>query len=400
MRLIARPADALVESLSDGRVDCTIVTVCVMNTAVGFSRRRGLGSAKIRDQRSGLRFDDVWAAYTLDRPPSLNAEIALRRWQALNTLLQSLVLLHAESRSRGPQISALQSACLIGAAKRGLLYSEEEGSRSLRIAATVGFGKGVSEAIRESNVMAAAAIRRSKPIVVNEPRDSAVRAELEPLETSCCISVPLLRSGRPWGAIQVLRNDPFGEDEAIVLWMYALILEGVLPVLFESAIPAGSPPSSGAGLVDIEHFETRLKWEIERSGWLERPMCLARLTWESKVDVAPPGAAQRPSPGFVRVLRRTIRPSDLIAARTDNELLIAMPGRFASEVHKLLGPIRRRMGRERGGDSPDRLGVKVVVVSYPQDGRQCEDLFRSLDAQAGILAVEGARSNPPVTSVE
>src|SRR3989442_11579137 len=139
----------------------------------------GLGSNKIRDQRNGPQSDDVWAAFILDRPPSLNAEIAQGRWQALNLLLQSLVFMHAESKVRSPLVSALQSACVIGAAKRGLLYLQEEGSRRLGLATTVGFGGSVPDAIRESNVMAAAAIRRSKPIVVNIPKDAAVQEELE-----------------------------------------------------------------------------------------------------------------------------------------------------------------------------------------------------------------------------
>src|SRR5439155_18360310 len=202
---------------------------------------------------------------------------------------------------RSPLVSALQSACVIGAAKRGLLYLQEEGSRRLGLATTVGFGGSVPDAIRESNVMAAAAIRRSKPIVVNIPKDAAVQEELELLAAPHCLSVPVLRSGRPWGAIQLLRDVQFGEDEAIVLWMYALILEGILPILFESATPVKTPPTTGIepGLVDLDHFETRLRWEIERSGWLEQPMSLARLTWVPKGAVAIPGEVQRLSPSFL-----------------------------------------------------------------------------------------------------
>jgi GAF domain-containing protein len=360
----------------------------------------GLGSNTIRDQRNGPRGDDVWAGFVLDRPPSLNAEIAQGRWQALNLLLQSLVFLHVESKGRSPLVSALQSACVIGAAKRGLLYLQEEGSLRLELATTVGFGGNVPDAIRDSNVMAAAAIRRSKPIVVNIPRDAAVQDELELLAAPRCLSVPILRRGRPWGAIQLLRDVQFGEDEAIVLWMYALILEGILPILFESATPAETPATSGSepGLVDLDHFETRLRWEIERSGWLERPMSFARLTWVSKGAVATPAEVQRFSPSSLRALRRIIRPSDLIASRADNELLIVMADRSASEARKILGQIRRSVGRE-GGNSPGTRRLDVVAVSYPQDGRQVGELFRALDARAGTPAVATIWPDWPISSI-
>src|SRR5262245_17967622 len=94
----------------------------------GTSWRLGRGSSTIRDQRDGLRRAEVWAALALDRPPSLSAELAQRRWQALNLLLQSLVFLHPESKGQSPLVSALQSACVIGGARRGLLYVQEEGS--------------------------------------------------------------------------------------------------------------------------------------------------------------------------------------------------------------------------------------------------------------------------------
>ena len=244
----------------------------------------------------------MWAAFTLHRPPSLNADIALGRWQALNLLLQSLVFLHAESKGRSPLLPVLQSACVIGATKRGLFYLQEEGSRRLALASTLGFKNWVPDPLRTSNVMATAAIRRSKPIVVNDPNNAAIKAELGLLGAPRCLTLPVLRNGRPWGAIQLPRDVPFGEDEAIVLWMYVLILEGILPILFESAPLAGPPPTActSPGLVDIEHFETRLSWEIERSGWLERPMSLARLTWETKGPVPPSGEIQRPPPALLR----------------------------------------------------------------------------------------------------
>src|SRR5262245_35995639 len=121
----------------------------------------------MRPPRDGSAGHDVWAAFAVDRPPALDAAICRDRWQALNLLLQSLVFLRAESKGGSPFSPVLHSACAIGAARRGLLYLQQEGSRRSTLAASLGYQERPPGRLRAANVMAAVALQRSKPILVD-----------------------------------------------------------------------------------------------------------------------------------------------------------------------------------------------------------------------------------------
>lgn len=195
------------------------------------------------------------ARHLLRAAPDLTAEIASERWREINILLRAPLLLESDLNGGTPYPAILRLARCIVAAERGLFYLWDEPKRHLKVACGFGFAPRIPERLRSVNLMAAAAIRRRKPVLVVRVDDAVHARELQLLGGPSCLTVPILRQGASWGAMQVVRREPFREEDGILLWNYALILEGVLPRLIGSgrptrpsfaSIPASTPgPGSG-----------------------------------------------------------------------------------------------------------------------------------------------------------
>ena len=183
--------------------------------------------------------------YTLRVPPDLTEEIASRRWRDVNRLVLAPILLQDGADNGRPLLSILSTARTIVPAERGLLSLSGDAPGTLDIAAEFGFGRRVPERLRHANPLAAAAARCRKPVLVGRAGDLALARALRLLGRPSCLSVPILRRGAPWGVIQLARTEPFREDDAILAWLYALGLEGMIPGLLQCQ---GESPSRFAGL--------------------------------------------------------------------------------------------------------------------------------------------------------
>jgi hypothetical protein len=181
--------------------------------------------------------------YTLAAPPDLSADIESRRWRNVNRLVLSPLLLRSRVDEGRPLLAVLQMARSIVPAERGLLSMWDDSMGTLEIAADFGFEPRLPERLRRSNPLAAAAVRSRKPVLVSRVDDLALARELRALGKPSWLSAPIMRQGAPWGVIQIGRAEAYREEDAILLWLYALVLEGVLPGLVQCQDDAFSSSS-------------------------------------------------------------------------------------------------------------------------------------------------------------
>ncbi len=335
------------------------------------------------EPRQGPRGAGRWGTrYLLQKPPDLTPEMAARRWRELNLLLHSLALLHSELGGKNPFLPILRLAGAIVSAGRGLLYLKRESGVGLRMMMSFGFTGRAADRLRSVNDMAAAALLSRKPVLVNDPPEEALRNELRLLQDPFCLTVPILLRGKPWGAIQLLRSRPFEEEDAILMWIYALILEGALPGSTVSARLHRSPvvPEAGRGLLDRQHFESKLDREIERSRWAGRPCSLLRLRWRPAHGKDAGDSERLVSGQVLRAIRRSLRPADLITSCDGGDLLVFLPDLDGPETQRVTQNLRRNLLQSRAlGEEGGHSCLRMAFASYPADGALREDLLRAVD---------------------
>jgi len=181
-----------------------------------------------------MRSEGFNPKYVLPDPPELTREIVRTRWREINTLLHSVALLHGELGGEDPHRFILRTSAAIASADRGLLYRWDESTAGIRLAGSLGTSGRIAEPLVEENSQARACFRMGKPVLVTDPAEPPLRGELAALGTRSVLSVPITHQGSAWRVLQLLRDRPFLVDEAILLWMYAMVLEGTLPLWYST----------------------------------------------------------------------------------------------------------------------------------------------------------------------
>ncbi|MCI0409908.1 MAG: hypothetical protein L0191_15330, partial [Acidobacteria bacterium] len=204
------------------------------------------------------------------------------------------------------------------------------------------------------------------------------------LGESSCVVFPILREGQPWGVLQLLRSEAFSEEEAVLLWMYALVVEDALPSLAQAVRdnePSISSTSSHAGLISLSVFESRLDWELECVLWGGRSSTLLRIS------LSPHGGGPQEEPlrqsKVLRVVRSCLRGVDLVSPGAAGDLLVFLPEMDASEGQQVAQKIRRALVQSRvlGEESAVIHSLRIAQATCPDQGKRREDLLRSLDSQ-------------------
>ena len=331
------------------------------------------------------RSDEIANRYGLMKPPELTAEIATRRWRELNRLMHACMVLHGVGRDRRPFQRLLRTTGTLVGATRGIFYVRCDGESALELAASSGFLRGVPERLRSGNDLVSATLRSGKPVLVNRPTEIRLQEDLRLLGDVSCVTFPILREGQPWGVVQLMRNEAFSEEEAILLWMYALVVEDALPSLAQAGRapePHGTstlPP----GLLSQSVFETRLDWELECVLWGGRSCTLLRISFgagggrEDQAELLRQGKS-------LRVLRSCLRSVDLLAADSSGSLLVFLPELDQVEGQQMAQKIRRTLVQSRvlGDESTVIQRLKISQATCPDQGRRREELLRSMESQS------------------
>ena len=334
---------------------------------------------------STSRVDEIANRYGLFKPPELTAEIASRRWRELNRLIHACMVLHGVGRDRRPFQRLLRTAGALVGASRGIFYIRSEGHGTLEAAAALGFLRGVPERLRCASELASVAMRVGKPLLVSRPTEARLEEEMRWLGEPSCLVFPILREGQPWGVLQLLRSEAFSEDEAVLLWMYALIVEDALPSLAQS-VRSSEPPAASThshpGLVSSSVFVTRLDWELECVLWGGRSSTLLRVALDRRGESVEQEEILRQAK-VIRVVRGCLRGVDLLSPGPAGDLLVFLPEMDAQEGQQVAQKIRRTLVQSRvlGEESAVIPALRIAQATCPDQGKRREDLLRSLDSQ-------------------
>ena len=325
-----------------------------------------------------LLISEIDSRYILSDPPDLTRSIAAGRWKELNILLHSVALLGEDLDTRRSLSPLLRASVAIVSADKALLYQWDEAFSGLRLSTSLGFEEepdGVNQ-----NAQAHACLLNRKPVLVSSPGESFLRDELAWTGCASALTVPITHQGLPWGALQLLRDRPFSKDDAILLWIFGLILEGVLPIhlgvkRLREMVGALDPAT---GLLTPAHFRRRLAWELQRSAWIARPLALACIEVTETLHGRPLRASGLPftTRDAARYAQKALRQHDSLTCLGGHQFLVAMPDTTLTDAGRVVELIREAFLTRAAGTLPS-YAVASGLVTYPENGQTEEEMIRA-----------------------
>ncbi len=316
--------------------------------------------------------------HLLSDPPELTPALAASRWRELNILLHSVALLGDDLEDGGSLLPLLRSAGAVAGADRGQFYQWDEPADGLRVAVRLGAAGQPDDPTAPGSIQAQACLLHRKPVIVHQPEDPALRRELERLGARAAVSVPISHQGRPWGAIQLLRDRPFLREDAVLLWMLALVLEGVLPAILgprrHREVVGSLDPATG--LLRPDHFRRRLEWELRRSAWVARPVTVACIELLG-TPTGQPGSLDLPYSirESGRIVQKALGPHDAATCLGGAHFLLGLPDTDGPPARRLAEWIREALLERAAGTLPS-ASVAIGLATYPDAGRTEDEMIR------------------------
>ncbi len=320
---------------------------------------------------------DIDAVHIVEGPPELSATMTADHWREINLLLHSIALLGDDLGAGRPLHPILRTAAAVAPSSRGLLFRWDEVRFGLGLVAALKPEETLTEGVLEGGVQAHTALLRRRPVRVHEPGDARLVEEMRRLGAGAALSVPMVHQGMPWGVVQLLRDAPYSRDEAVLIWMFAIILEGMLPSLVGDRLHREGPLSIDrvTGLLTPDHFRRRLAWELRRAAWLHRPVSLlsVRVGEPASGPFRSGGASLRHDlPNF---LLRTLRQRDSLTSLEGHHYVAALPDTPGVAARAVAETIRTDLIACGGGTLPASC-VNTGWAVYPDDATAEEDLIR------------------------
>jgi len=317
--------------------------------------------------------------YLLHDPPELTRAMAAARWRELNMLIHSISLLSEENTGRGPLLPLLRASATLAGADRALLYRWDDVTGGLRLTAAHGLDDAHAERLYTHNEPARASLLHRKPVLLSGPDEPWLADEMCRLGSRSSLSVPVTCEGMPWGAMQFLRERPYVREEAVLVWMYALMVEGMLPLLMASARHAdrNATVDAATGLLMPSHFRRRLSWEMQRAEWMARPLTVLCVEVTEMLHGRPRGGSLPFSlQAAASVVQKTLRPHDAVTCLGGHHFVAAMPDTSGEEAARAVDVIRDGLLDCSGGTLPV-FDLLMGRSTFPEDGRTEAELIRA-----------------------
>ena len=339
-----------------------------------------------------MSIHDIDSCHILKEPPELTPEVAATRSKEINLMLHSLSLVGEEIDQARGVMPVLRASATIGGAERALMYQWDEGSGLLRLTATLGFKSPLPKAITDGTMQVRACLAHRKPVLVSTPCQEPLRRELMHLHAGASLSVPMTHQGMPWGAVQLLRDRPFLADDAILLWLYTLVLEGVLPgaMGLKRHREMAAPVDSASGLLAPEHYRRRLAWEMRRSSWMDRPLTVACLEVTEMLHGRPRGSfVSFNTREASHVIQKALRQSDTLTCMGGHHYVMTMPETTKPAARRVMDLIQEGLLEVSAGTLPV-FDITSGFATFPIDGRTEAEMIRA-------ACSDGKRASRPVS---
>lgn len=338
---------------------------------------------------------DLDQTYLLHDPPELTRAMATTRWRELNMLMHSISLLGEENNVRGPLLPLLRASATLSESGRALLYRWDDVIGGLRLAAAHGLDEGVSDRIATHNEPARASLLHRKPVMLSDPEEPWLADEMCRLGTRSTLSVPLSCQGMPWGALQFHRSRPYTREEAVLVWMFALMVEGMLPWLMATARhpERQSTVDAATGLLMPSHFRRRLSWELQRATWMARPLTVVCVEITEMLHGRPrAGSLPFPLQTAATVVQKAVGPHDAVTCMGGHHFMAAMPDTGREQAARAATLIREGFLDCSAGTLP-AADILIGMSTFPEDGAHEADLMRAACA-AGRQATRRVSRSP------
>lgn len=332
-----------------------------------------------------MSMEYIETQYGLNEPPDLTLEIATSRWREINILLHSVTLLGEELAGRRPLHALLRVSAALVRADRALLYLRDPAGAT-RLTAVIGTGvQTVATDLAAQSLQARACLQSGRPIVVNEPIEPWLRAELSDRGANAGLTVPITCQRMPWAAVQLLRSGTFLKEEAVLLWLFALTLEGVLPTLLVRAGDLEIIPGSGVEEATMapEQWRSRLRWEMKRSSWAGRSLavvCLRIMMAEAPTTLTDlPSDVERE---IASLLRKALGPHDAFSRTGLGRYSIVMPDAGRRDAQNLLTRVREALAQAGNGGPKCLRRLVCGVAVFPEDGDSESEMMKAASPYA------------------
>jgi GGDEF domain-containing protein len=334
--------------------------------------------------------------YLLHDPPELTRPMAAARWRELNMLIHSISLLADENTGRGPLLPMLRASATLAGADRALLYRWDDVTGGLRLTAAHGFEDAHAERLYTHNEPARASLLHRKPVILSDPDEAWLADEMCRLGSRSALSVPVSCEGMPWGALQFLRGRPYVREEAVLVWMFVMMVEGMLPLLMASARHSdrNATVDAATGLLMPSHFRRRLSWEVQRAEWMARPLTVLCVEITEMLHGRPRGGSLPFTlQAAAAVVQKTLRSHDAVTCLGGHHFVAALPDTAAAEAQRASGLIREGLLDCSAGTLPV-FDIQMGSATFPEDGRTESDLIRAACA-SGRQSRGRISRNPP-----
>ncbi|HKY32823.1 MAG TPA: GAF domain-containing protein [Candidatus Polarisedimenticolia bacterium] len=322
---------------------------------------------------------EIDPSYLLHDPPELTRPIASAHWRELNMLIHSVGLLTGDADGPGPLLSLLRASGSVAGTDRVLLYRWDEVAGGLRLAAAQGLGDGLPDETGARNEQALASLLHRKPLLVSMPDEPWLAREMEILGARSALTVPLSSKGMPWGALQLLRSRPFTREEAVLFWLFALMVEAFLPALVAAARrpEAGGAIDAATGLLIPSHFRRRVAWEIQRAGWIARPLTMLCVEVTEMLHGRPRGGSMPFTPQAAsQVIQKALGIHAAVTCLGGHHFLAVLPDARREDAARTADVIREGFLLCSAGTLPV-FDIAVGLATYPDAGRDEAALIKA-----------------------
>jgi len=139
-------------------------------------------------------------------------------------------------------------------------------------------------------------------------------------------------------------------------------------------------------LLNRRYFDERFAEEIERSRRNDRPLSVAILDvdyFKRINDEYGHATGDEALRTVSRVIRKTVRRSDVVARYGGEEFVMMLEGSHPADALARLEKVRSRIAAQEipvsNGDPPLRLTLSAGLASFPTDGTGADELVRAAD---------------------